>query len=257
MPQANQNESPTISPELRSKCDEAVAAIRKCQVKSLDSLIGIGTILNAFKKKLPHAYYLNWVENEISLAPRTAQRYRLLAENLAGSNATRVSHLPLRLIYKIAALETSERDEVLAMITNPEKPPRNEIEAHLDALKEAKKKAKAQERADKAEENQPTPEQLAKQEERREAERAKLQAAKRKRIKDVEECLKSLDSFAVDTLKDLLRSSGPEAFGEAFQTALGIKDDAAPDEAPDREAEELELELVVEELDLSEAAQHP
>jgi hypothetical protein len=220
-----------INTEQRPLCNAVLKLIRTYESKNVKSLIEIGVALIEVKNALPHGSYLSWLHEEVCYTARTAQHYMNVAQNL-GDEYEVVSHLPLTIIYQIAALPEENRTDILAMITEPMKPPRDKIEQHLEALKAAAKQVEDDKRAATASREALTPEEQEKREKlqnkRREVERAAVENAHRQRVEDARACIERLDEFERSVMKDLLGRSGPQAFGEAFQTVFGVNDTNGP-----------------------------
>lgn len=104
--------------------DSATAAIAAAQQikprmqSAVEDIIAIGAELRTVKSKIDHGHWLPWVESELQMEPRTAQRFMAVARAYAGKNDT-VSYLNLSTVYKLIQAPQSARDEIEAM---PEPP---------------------------------------------------------------------------------------------------------------------------------------
>lgn len=78
--------------------DEWADVVRADLARSVGGIVAAGQHLNEAKRttfaRLGHGEWLDWVDRELPVGPRTAQRYMKLADHPVLSNATHASHLP-------------------------------------------------------------------------------------------------------------------------------------------------------------------
>jgi hypothetical protein len=93
----------------------AATVIRSCQESWAREVIRIGTYLRGAKAHLPHGQFNAWLKAEFNWTVRTGQNY-MRAAQVFGTKCETVSHLPLRLIHKLAAPSTPKQiqDRVVA-----------------------------------------------------------------------------------------------------------------------------------------------
>ncbi|WP_444665740.1 DUF3102 domain-containing protein [Cereibacter changlensis] len=118
----------------RKLCDETRDCIRAHEKKAVAQIVEIGKLLIRVKDALDHGAFTKWVEAEIGWNLRTAQNYMSTARNLADKCET-VSHLPLATVYQLAAAPDQVREELVASITDPAKPPVAEIKRRISDAK--------------------------------------------------------------------------------------------------------------------------
>jgi hypothetical protein len=95
----------TVSADTAASLRAQAERIRSCIKRTTAAIIEIGRDLRRVKDDLGHGQFTAWVEAEVGIAARTAQRWMLVAE-LADKNDT-VSLLPPTIAYKIAPKTTS------------------------------------------------------------------------------------------------------------------------------------------------------
>ena len=94
-----------IASELATALRTDADRIRRRITKSTFDLIEIGRDLNAVKAKLPHGQFIHWVESEIGIRRRTAQRYMRVAD-LADAKSDTVSLLTPNTAYLLSNKST-------------------------------------------------------------------------------------------------------------------------------------------------------
>ena len=104
----------TVSPEVARYLKGHASRLRRYISKSI---IQIGKDLLSAKRYLPHGAFLEWVETEAGINPRTAQSYMHAAEWAADKSAT-VAHLPPGLLYILSSASTPPKyvDEVILRV---------------------------------------------------------------------------------------------------------------------------------------------
>ncbi len=188
------------------------------ETTALETSVAIGRRLLDARERIGHGHFLQWVEKEFNFGVRNAQKMMQVTERF-GENTKRVSHLPQRTVYLLAAPSTPEaiREEVLA------KPP--EQAPTFDQLRDLVKDAKASERKAREVAKMPAPQR--KRVERQETAKAKEDERWReeqRRDKDaavaaVARLQENLgDSFA--EIGSLIRDAGAIRFREALIMAL-------------------------------------
>jgi hypothetical protein len=95
----------TIPSELATALRTDADRIRRQITKSTSDLIEIGRDLNAAKAKLPHGQFIHWIESEIGIRRRTAQRYMGVAD-LADAKSVTVSLLTPSTAYLLSKKST-------------------------------------------------------------------------------------------------------------------------------------------------------
>jgi Protein of unknown function (DUF3102) len=95
----------TIAADLAEDLRSDAERIRERITKSMSDLIEIGRDLNAVKARLAHGQFLQWVEAEIGIHRRTAQRYMQVAD-LAEAKGDMVSFLTPGAAYRLSAKST-------------------------------------------------------------------------------------------------------------------------------------------------------
>jgi hypothetical protein len=100
------------------------------------SIIQIGKALNEAKRHLSHGAFLNWVECEVCLPPRTAQAYMKVASWAADKSAA-VAHLSPSTLCALSASNTPSEyvANILSRIENGENIAHSAIRSELKALR--------------------------------------------------------------------------------------------------------------------------
>lgn len=96
---------------------EAKAAVERYRERQKAYVLDTGRDLLAVKARLEHGLFLKWVQAEMGMNARTAQRAMNAAEAL-GDKSDTVSYLPATVLYELAAPSTPEpvREAVLRRI---------------------------------------------------------------------------------------------------------------------------------------------
>jgi hypothetical protein len=79
-----------------------ITPIKKLIAKTTADLIDLGRHLIAAKQHIGHGLFIPWVEGEIGISGRTAQRYMAIAQ-LAEAKNDSVSLLPPTILHRLAA----------------------------------------------------------------------------------------------------------------------------------------------------------
>jgi hypothetical protein len=111
---------------------EANAAVGRFYARQKAYVIDTGRDLLAVKGRLEHGLFLNWVQAEMKLTPRSAQRAMNTAEVL-GSKSDTLSYLPPTTLYALAARSTPApiRDEIVQRVEAGEALTAKAIDRHL------------------------------------------------------------------------------------------------------------------------------
>jgi len=131
-----------LSPEIQSRIDRAATIIRDHDRATKKAIFEIGKILVDVKNALDHGQFGKWISREFGWTNRTAQNYMNMSRNLSDHSET-VSHLPMKIVYDIAALPDAGRADVIAMIADPKNPPVKQIAQKIVTLKNVEYDAKA------------------------------------------------------------------------------------------------------------------
>jgi hypothetical protein len=91
--------SPALVPNLRAQAK----LIKNMIAKTTADLIEVGRNLIAVKHQLDHGQFIDWVENEVGIAKRTAQSYMAIAR-LAEAKGATVALLTPTTAHKLAAI---------------------------------------------------------------------------------------------------------------------------------------------------------
>lgn len=120
---------------------DAVVHISGIQQRLVTDIAEIGNTLNRVKEAVGHGRFLPWIEAEFNWTERTAQNYMSVAERF-GSNAKCLSHLPLAMVYKLAAPTTPDelRNEVVAKLESGEPVKPSDIADELHEVAQAAKR---------------------------------------------------------------------------------------------------------------------
>jgi Protein of unknown function (DUF3102) len=100
-----------LTPETAAMVRSTAAEIRASTHQQLREVIACGSALLRVKEELLHGLFGKWLLSEFGWERRTAQRYMSVA-GAFGPDATRVSRLPLRLIYTLASQPPAIRDAI-------------------------------------------------------------------------------------------------------------------------------------------------
>jgi hypothetical protein len=124
----------TVSPDVARYLRGHAARLRQYISKSI---IQIGKDLLGAKRYLPHGAFLEWVEREAGINPRTAQSYMHAAEWAANKSAT-VARLPPGLLYVLSAASTPTFyvDEVIRRVETGERLTLAKVRAELKKINE-------------------------------------------------------------------------------------------------------------------------
>lgn len=102
----------TLAAQINEAHENACASVQA----GLNSAREAGTWLRDVKRQLKHGEFQPWVAEHTRLNPRTAQGYMRLSREwprlVAGDNAQRVAHLPLRDALALLAEPAADPDEV-------------------------------------------------------------------------------------------------------------------------------------------------
>jgi hypothetical protein len=82
------------------------------------------------KDQLDHGQFSSWIASDVGYSQRTAQNY-MNAFRCLGDKSETVSLLPMKTIYDIASLPNEQRDDIVALITDPTNPPVKEIKKKI------------------------------------------------------------------------------------------------------------------------------
>jgi hypothetical protein len=99
---ATQFDYNTVPASIRSDLQAQAKLIRKLIAKTTADLIDLGRHLIAAKQHIGHGLFIPWVEGEIGISGRTAQRYMAIAQ-LAEAKNDSVSLLPPTILHRLAA----------------------------------------------------------------------------------------------------------------------------------------------------------
>ena len=87
--------------------NEAKAVVERYRDRQKAYVIDTGRDLLAIKARLEHGLFLEWVQAEMGMTPRSAQRAMIAAEVL-GDKSDTVSYLPPSVLYELSAPSTPE-----------------------------------------------------------------------------------------------------------------------------------------------------
>ena len=99
---ATQFDYNTVPASIRSDLQAQAKLIKKLIAKTTADLIDLGRHLIAAKQHIGHGLFIPWVEGEIGISGRTAQRYMAIAQ-LAEAKNDSVSLLPPTILHRLAA----------------------------------------------------------------------------------------------------------------------------------------------------------
>ncbi len=141
-----------LTPETAEMVRSTAVGIRNSMRQVLSEVIAYGHALLRVQAALPYGAFGKWLLSEFGWDRRTAQNYMRVAEAF-GQMGNAVSHLPLRVIYKLATQPPATREYILQTGCS---------EAQISAeIKIAiKKRAKAKKAKRKRAYGKKTPEQL-------------------------------------------------------------------------------------------------
>ena len=112
--------------------DEARAAVERYRERQKAYVIDTGRDLLAVKEWLEHGLFLEWVQAEMGMTPRSAQRAMSAAEVL-GAKSDTVSYLPPTTLYALSAPSTPAafRDDIMQRLEAGEALTAKAIETRL------------------------------------------------------------------------------------------------------------------------------
>jgi len=99
---ATQFDYNTVPASIRFDLQAQAKLIKKLIAKTTADLIDLGRHLIAAKQYIGHGLFIPWVEGEIGISGRTAQRYMAIAQ-LAEAKNDSVSLLPPTILHRLAA----------------------------------------------------------------------------------------------------------------------------------------------------------
>ena len=99
---ATQFDYNTVPASIRFDLQAQAKLIKKLIAKTTADLIDLGRHLIAAKQHIGHGLFIPWVEGEIGISGRTAQRYMAIAQ-LAEAKNDSVSLLPPTILHRLAA----------------------------------------------------------------------------------------------------------------------------------------------------------
>ena len=99
---ATQFDYDTVPASIRFDLQAQAKLIKKLIAKTTADLIDLGRHLIAAKQHIGHGLFIPWVEGEIGISGRTAQRYMAIAQ-LAEAKNDSVSLLPPTILHRLAA----------------------------------------------------------------------------------------------------------------------------------------------------------
>jgi hypothetical protein len=174
-----------LTPEQKELCDTTCAEIRVIETSLMKTIFYIGKRLIKVKDQLDHGQFSSWIASDVGYSQRTAQNY-MNAFRCLGDKSETVSLLPIKTIYDIASLPNEQREDIVALITDPTNPPVKEIKRKVaiqkasnkpdpqQVLEDKKKVAKEKARAKMLAKATPAAQEAAK---KRDASAAKKEAA--------------------------------------------------------------------------------
>lgn len=129
--------------------NQAKAAVDRYRERQKAYVIDTGRDLLAIKARLEHGLFLEWVQTELGMTPRSAQRMMSTADVL-GDKSDTVSYLPPTVLYELSAPSTPEpvRAAVLRRIEAGETVRPDKI---LDEVREGRDQARQRIAAEKEE----------------------------------------------------------------------------------------------------------
>ena len=104
---------------IKREIDGTRDRIRSRMAKTVQNIFEIGRDLVDVKNKLDHGVFQHWVQSELGISSRTAQNFMNAADRL-GSKSEIISHLPLTVVYALAApsMPDDVRDALLKLAEN-------------------------------------------------------------------------------------------------------------------------------------------
>lgn len=123
----------TSEPPPHSELAEIASDLRpRITQMSAEMMIIAHGLLRA-KRLLPHGNFGDWVEEELNIGRRTAERIMSVARRFEGKSDT-VAHLPATVVYELAAPSTPQEvvDDVIA----------GRLEPKISAIRQARDRAK-------------------------------------------------------------------------------------------------------------------
>ena len=124
----------TVTPDVARYLRGHAARLRQYISKSI---IQIGKDLLSAKRYLPHGAFLEWVEREAGINPRTAQSYMHAAEWASNKSAT-VARLPPGLLYILSAASTPPKyvDDIVQRVESGERITLAKVRSELRKIQE-------------------------------------------------------------------------------------------------------------------------
>src|SRR4051812_38810067 len=101
-----------LSPDQADDTREDEEAILASQRSMTCEALAVGSRLIRAKARLAHGQFARWCRDRVYVNPKTAQQLMKSAE-VFGSNAKRVSHLTLGVVYDLAYAPEAIREELL------------------------------------------------------------------------------------------------------------------------------------------------
>jgi len=124
---------------------DARAAVERYRDRQKAYVIDTGRDLLAVKERLEHGLFLTWVQAEMQMTPRSAQRAMAAADAL-GSKSDTVSYLPPSALYALSApsIPAPVREEIVGRIEAGEILPARKVEWMLHEARIAVRQEKAE-----------------------------------------------------------------------------------------------------------------
>jgi hypothetical protein len=140
-----------ISPSLVPNLQAQAKLIKSMIAKTTADFIEVGFNLIAAREQLDHGQFIDWVETEVGINGRTAQRCMALAR-LAETKSDSLSLLPLTTAYRLAAKSAPSEvvDHVLDRAVNGEIVSDGKVEEMFKHARNQRKQAKKKDRRSRA-----------------------------------------------------------------------------------------------------------
>jgi hypothetical protein len=140
-----------ISPSLVPRLQAQAELIKSMIAKTTAGFVEVGCNLIAAREQLDHGQFIDWVETEVGISGRTAQRYMALAR-LAETKSDSLSLLPPTTAYRLAAKSAPSEvvDHVLDRAINGEIVSDGEVEEMFKHARKQRKQAKKKDRRSRA-----------------------------------------------------------------------------------------------------------
>ncbi|MGH1589596.1 DUF3102 domain-containing protein [Methylobacterium phyllosphaerae] len=141
----------SLQPKTADALREGADRIRKLTTSVTERLFAIGAELLRAKIHLGHGRFCAWVAAEFGWTERTAQRY-MQATEVLGPKSDTVSVLEPTAIYQLSAKSTPEkvREAIVARLETGERPALAELKAEIGVARQAARREKASEAAQRA-----------------------------------------------------------------------------------------------------------